>query len=91
MRIRWSVEAANDLYRLYDFLAPLDTTQAVRAVQALDEAVRRLRAHPRLGRPLVEFGPRQVRRLIVGSYEIRYEVQDEAVSILRIWHVREDR
>jgi hypothetical protein len=32
-----------------------------------------------------------VRRILVGDYEIRYEVADTDIIILRIFHVREDR
>jgi len=35
--------------------------------------------------------PREVRRLIVGDYEVRYEIAYDVVSILRIHHVLEDR
>ncbi|AZC22571.1 hypothetical protein C4K39_0876 [Pseudomonas sessilinigenes] len=38
-----------------------------------------------------EFKPKDVRRLLVGHYEVRYEIQGMVLSILRIWHVREDR
>ena len=37
------------------------------------------------------FEPREVRRLLVGRYEIRYEIQDSTVYILRLWHTREER
>ncbi len=37
------------------------------------------------------FQPREVRRLLVGQYEIRYEVKKSSVYLLRIWHTREKR
>ena len=38
------------------------------------------------------FEPREMRRLIVGQYELRYDViEDVTVVILRLWHTREDR
>ena len=46
---------------------------------------------PHLGLALPEFAPRNVRRLIVGDYELRYEVAEKALWILRLWHTREDR
>ena len=51
----------------------------------------RLHAHPRIGEKLEEFDPREVRRIIVGAYEIRYEVRSDEVVVLRVWHTREDR
>jgi hypothetical protein len=47
--------------------------------------------HPRIGARLGEFDPREVRRLIVGDHEIRYEAREDELIILRIWHVYEDR
>lgn len=35
--------------------------------------------------------PREVRRIIVGNYELRYEIADATIFILRLWHCRENR
>jgi hypothetical protein len=40
---------------------------------------------------LEEFEPREVRRILVGKYEMRYEIQESTIYILRLWHTREDR
>lgn len=47
--------------------------------------------NPRIGERLEEFAPREVRRILVGKYEIRYEIQDSMIYLLRLWHTREDR
>ena len=47
--------------------------------------------HPRIGEQLFRFYPREVRRLLVDAYEIRYEIQNDDIYILRIWHSREAR
>jgi hypothetical protein len=44
-----------------------------------------------MGERLEEFEPREVRRLLVGHYEMRYELQESNIYILRIWHTRENR
>lgn len=89
--VKWTRKSISDVERLYEFLAPLNRTAAARAVQTLVNAPSAMRANPRIGEQLFEFQPREVRRLIVGPYEIRYEVQNSAIYILRIWHTREDR
>ncbi len=33
----------------------------------------------------------EVRRVVVGHYEIRYEIAAETIVIIRLWHTREDR
>ncbi|TFW26556.1 type II toxin-antitoxin system RelE/ParE family toxin [Duganella callida] len=50
-----------------------------------------LMANARLGESLDEFLPREVRRILVRQYEIRYEIKDTAIYILRVWHTREHR
>jgi plasmid stabilization system protein ParE len=80
-----------DLARLHDFLAQSNPRAALRAVTALRNAVRQLLAHPWLGSLLGGFEPREVRRLLVGDYEMRYEVAGDAIHILRFFHTREDR
>ena len=89
--IRWTPEAVQDLARLYDFLASYDAGVASRVVTVLRDAVRELLLHPRLGPPLPGFDDREVRRLLIGDYEMRYELAGEAIHILRFFHTREDR
>jgi plasmid stabilization system protein ParE len=91
MRLEWTEKALSDLVRLHDFLAPLNPTAAARAVQALVAAPERLLEYPRLGERLDEFDPREVRRIIVGRYEMRYEIDGPTVRVVRLWHTREDR
>jgi plasmid stabilization system protein ParE len=89
--LKWTDKAYADLTRLYEFLAPLNQAAAVRTVQALSATPESLLANPRIGKRLEEFDPREVRRLVVGRYELRYEVSDVSVVVLRLWHTREDR
>ena len=47
---------------------------------------------PRIGTKLPEFEPREVRYILVGDYEMRYEISpNEDIWILRLWHTREFR
>jgi plasmid stabilization system protein ParE len=64
---------------------------AARIVQSLTAAPESLKGHPRIGEKLDEFEPREVRRILVGHYEMRYEIQQSKIYVLRIWHTREDR
>lgn len=89
--IKWTGKALSDLTRLYDFLAPANQAAAARAVQALVKAPTILMANPRIGEQLFQFEPREVRRILVGEYEVRYEIQDSVVYVLRLWHTRENR
>ena len=91
MDLKWTTKALSDLVRLHEFLAPVDRRAAARTVQSLVVASGRFREHPRVGEKVDGFEPREVRRLIVGRYEIRYEIANEAIYVLRIWHTREQR
>lgn len=91
MRLKWTSKALSDLVRLYEFLAPINKPAAARTVQSLTAAPSRLLEQPRIGERLHEFEPREVRRILVGHYEIRYEIQDTTVYVVRLWHTREDR
>ena len=91
MELKWTSKGRSDLARLYDFLAPVNQPAAARAVQALTAAPVSLLANPRIGEKLEEFEPREVRRILVGNYEMRYEIQESTIYVLRLWHTREDR
>lgn len=91
MTIKWTSKALSDLVRLYEFLAVKDKLAAARTVQLLSAAPDRLMDQVRIGEKLEEFDPREVRRIVVGKYEMRYEIQESVIFVLRIWHTREDR
>ncbi len=89
--IKWTSKALTDLVRLYEFLAPDNKQAAARAIQFLTDAPTRLLEHPRISEKLEEFEPRELRRILVGRYELRYEIKKHIIYLLRIWHTREDR
>lgn len=91
MRINWSNEAIRDLRRLRQFLVGVSPRASQQVFEALRHAPKRLLVHPRLGSRLEDIGDRDVRRLIMGDYELRYEIGDSGIVVLRIWHAREDR
>jgi plasmid stabilization system protein ParE len=92
MRVRWTDHARFDLVRLHEFLASVNRHVAARVVRSLRAAPERLlRDNPRLGPRLSEHAPREVRRLFVDDYEIRYEIVGDLIIVVRLWHTREDR
>jgi plasmid stabilization system protein ParE len=91
MDLKWTSKALSDLARLYEFLSPVNKPAAARTVQALSKAPTILLTNARIGEQLFQFEPREVRRILVGQYEMRYEVADETIYVLRLWHTRENR
>ena len=91
MKVRWNGKAASDLARLHEFLSPVAPDTADRVIRELARAPDRLLEFPRLGEKLEAYEPREVRRIIVGNYELRYEIVAGTIYILRLWHCRESR
>ena len=91
MELKWTSKALSDLVRLHEFLTPVSKPAATRAVQALTAAPTTLLKNPRIGERLFEFEPREARRILVGHYEMRYEIHESTLYVLRLWHTREDR
>jgi len=91
MELKWTSKALSDLARLHEFLAPVNRRAAARTVQSLIAAPARLLEHSRIGERLEEFEPSEVRRILVGHYELRYEIRESTIYVLRLWHTREDR
>lgn len=91
MKIRWSSRASTDLVRLHEHLSLVAPEAAARAIQQLAHAPDRLLNYPRIGEKLAAYAPREVRRIILGHYEMRYEIAGGTIFILRVWHCRENR
>jgi len=91
MELKWTSKALSDLARLYEFLAPVNKPAAAHTVQLLTAAPASLPVNPRIGERLEEFDPREVRRILIGRYEMRYEIQESTIYVLRLWHTRENR
>jgi plasmid stabilization system protein ParE len=91
MRVHWTSKASLDLVRLHDHLRPVAPDAAARVIQQLAHAPNRLLDFPRLGEKLEAYEPREVRRIIIGNYEMRYEISFGTIVILRLWHSRENR
>lgn len=91
MIVEWADEALDDVERLYLFLAAVDFEAAAKVAERLEAAPSKLLTFPRIGARLEGFNPREVRRFIVGNYELRYEILGDAIYVVKVFHTREDR
>jgi Plasmid stabilisation system protein. len=91
MRLHYSQRFRADLTRLHEFLAQKDPIAASRVAWRLRQAPKALLSQPRQGQRLKTYSPREVRRLLVGPYELRYEIQGADIFLLNLWHSRERR
>lgn len=91
MDLFWTDASLSDLDRIFRHLEPINPQAAARTTQLLVAAPRRLLEFPRIGTRLREFASREIHRIIVDDYEIRYEVAQDAIVVLRVWHAKEER
>lgn len=91
MRLIWSGRALLDLPRLHAFLAPSSRRAATQVLRTLRTGALKLLEHPRLGERISQVEDREVRRIFLRDYELRYEIAEDAIHVLRLWHTREDR
>ncbi len=91
MKLQWTGPALADLRRFERFLAPVNRNAAKRAISAIRAHARRTLEHPQAGERVEAVTSREVRKLFVDNYELRYEVLPDVVRVLRVWHMREDR
>lgn len=91
MYLKWTELAISDLARLYELLPTVNKRAAERTLRTLTRAPTSLLTNPRIGEQLFQFEPREVRRILVAHYELRYEIKGETIFVLRIWHTREER
>ena len=90
MKLVFSEASVRDLERLREFIATHNPDAARRVARRLHGAILKLRNNPQIGRPVPDL-PGEIREYIVGKYITRYEIRNDMMYILRIWHGREDR
>jgi plasmid stabilization system protein ParE len=89
--MHWTDDALADVDRIFDFLVIKNEHAAERTVRTLLSAPNVLAENPFLGPVVEKFEKDNVRRLIVGAYEVRYRPAGQTVEILRVFHTKEDR
>ena len=90
-RILWSDSALDRAAEFFDFIAEDNPAAARRTVQDLFDRVEVLAEHPLLGRRLSQDVDSNVRRLVVGSYIVIYQVNKvrKKVDIVAVRHSRQ--
>lgn len=91
MNLSWTDSALGDVERLFESLVAVSPPAAARFRTMILRAPEPLLRTPRLGAKVDRPGEEDVRRLLVGDYELRYLVSGNDILVLRVWHMREDR
>ncbi len=93
-RVRFAPRAADDLQRLFDFLADEDMLAAERARAAIAQAIELLRSFPFACRKALPDNP-FLRELVIefghSGFVALYEIEDaDTVTVLAVRHQREE-
>ena len=85
--IVWTLEAANSLEEIHDYIAEDNPAAALNVVTGIYNPLHLLRAHHRLGPRSAPIADREVREIIYGHYRIAYFIKTEdRLEILGIFH-----
>ena len=88
----WSATARADLIRLHAFIQPNNPRAAKQSSEKILKAARLILDNPAIGTPIegrhdyelfTPFGQ--------NGYILRYQIIEQKIVILKIWHSREDR
>ncbi len=88
--LRWSGPALQDLKQIRAWVARDSPDSARRLAKRIRSQVESLAEFPKAGRIVPEIGIETYREVIVRPYRAIYEVQNNAVVILRVWHSHRD-
>ena len=89
--ILWTGPALADLREIRDHIKADGRPMAGKKLaNRIREGVLQLETFPRSGREVPEFPGAGYRELIISSYRIIYELTDNRVVVLRVWHGRRD-
>ena len=86
MRLRWTVQAAEDLASIKEFIGRDSPTYALGIARSLYNAAETLVTFPDSGRMVPERGRPEVRELIRPPYRVIYRRGTDLVEILTIHH-----
>lgn len=85
--IKWSMEAADCLEQIYDYIACNNLTAAHKVVVGIYEKIQMLSRQPRIGHRYEPINDREVREILYGHYRIPYLViSKDQVEILGVFH-----
>ncbi|AWH89450.1 type II toxin-antitoxin system RelE/ParE family toxin [Limnobaculum parvum] len=90
MEIYWTLKAQDDLERIYRFALQYNRQHAVDVLDRLITGSASLTAHPAIGVQQARYDPREVRKVLFDDYEVHYEVKDNDIFIVDLWHTKED-
>ena len=91
MKLAYSAESINDLIRLREFIEIKNPQAAKRIAQSIKKNINQLKSFPYIGVKVEKApDPKLIRDLIIGNYTARYLIRPKEITVLRIWHHKEN-
>ena len=86
-QIVWTLEAANSLEDIHDYIAEGNPIAAMGVVNGIYDKIQLLRDHTRIGQRNAPITDREVREILYGHYRIAYLIKTEdRLEILGVFH-----
>nr|MDO8087922.1 type II toxin-antitoxin system RelE/ParE family toxin [Candidatus Sigynarchaeum springense] len=85
-KIEWTERALADLQQVHDYIARDSVFYANSFAKKVYERVQSLQSSPEIGRKVPEMDDPSIRELIHQSYRIIYEIEEDLVRIVTIFH-----
>ena len=89
LKLRFTYRATADLHRLRAFVARDNPLAARHKIDALRRSIQQLRDQPHIGREIDSTSG--MRQWIDSDYVVRYLIDDRFLTVIRVWHGKEDR
>jgi plasmid stabilization system protein ParE len=89
-KIIWSLEAANDVEAIFEYLLQTSPLYAKRFVIKTKEAANSLKTFPDRGRHVPEYPESGAREIFVDSFRFFYEAFSDRVEIKGVIHMARD-
>jgi addiction module RelE/StbE family toxin len=85
-RIVWTDPAVSDLNSIHEYISRDSEVYADSVLSEIFDAVDRLIDYSHAGRIVPELDEQRTREVIVGSYRVMYDIQDDTIRILTVLH-----
>jgi toxin ParE1/3/4 len=85
-KVIWSPVAVADLEAIADYIAKDSPDRASLFCDRIIEVAERLASFPQAGTAIPEIGSRTSRQLVVGSYRLLYELEQDRVVVAAVVH-----
>jgi addiction module RelE/StbE family toxin len=86
----WTKEARSDLEAIGEYFDRTSPQHAQVVIRKRYDSVERLTEHPKRGRQVPEVDHESLPELIVESYRVVYQIQNERIEIVTVLHSRQD-